>query len=350
MSKPPSVTEQAPTTIYDIAKLAEASPATVSRVLSNSSYHVSDGLRERILKAARELNYIPNGTGRQLKTKVSRTIGVMIPSVSNPYYASVVSGIEEIAFEKGYNVLLCNSRQNAAEEAKYLHMMFEQQVAGLIISPLPGNHDIIGRFIGRGLNVVAFDQTLECDGVCQIDFDYRKGGYLATRHLVECGHTSIAYLTAPLDRGSRKLIYEGYRQALTEAGISPDEQTMMISDTSGLPGEMSEFAAGRELGLTLLAQPKRPTAAFICNDMTAFGVLHVLSEHGVKVPVDISLIGFDNIKFGEMVSPSLTTIEQPKYELGKLACTLLLRNEGAGRERGVMLEPQLVRRASVQRM
>jgi LacI family transcriptional regulator len=337
-------------TIYDIAKTVNTSPTTVSRVLSNNGYPVSDKLRTKIINAAKELNYIPNIIGRQLKTKDNLTIGVLIPTISNPYYSSVVLGIEEVARSKGYNVLLCNSQQSVAQEKQCLQMLFERRIAGLIVSSISSNNKSIDQYIDRGMNVVAFDQLLDNSDVFQIDFDYKKGGYLATKHLIEKGHEKIAYLSAPLDRPSRNLIYEGYKQAFLESGIKLNEKLFLVSHSGEESiGNFNEFMNGQRLARKLLELPELPTAAFVCNDMTAFGVLNELNLQGIKVPNKISLVGFDNIEFGEMVNPPLTTIEQPKYDLGKLSCSILLDSiEGTSTNPyKIMLQPQLIERKSV---
>lgn len=337
-------------TIYDIAEKANASPTTVSRVLSNSGYPVSDKLKFNIIKVAKELKYVPNIIGKQLKTKINTTIGVLIPTLSNPYYSSVVIGIEEIARSKGYNVLLCNSNQSVEQEEQSLQMLLERQIAGLIVSSISSNNKLIEQYKDKGLSVVAFDQLIKNSDVFQIDFDYKRGGYLAAKHLIEKGHKKIAYLTAPLERPSRNLIYEGYKQALLESGIIPNEKLLLVSDFEDeAGGNFHEFTNGQKLARKLLELPRLPTAAFVCNDMTAFGVLNELNLHGVKVPNKISLVGFDNIEFGEMVNPSLTTIEQPKYDLGKLSCNILLESiEGVlTNPYKIMLQPQLIERNSV---
>jgi LacI family transcriptional regulator len=252
------------TTIYDIAKAVNASPTTVSRVLSNNGYPVSAKLKANIIKTAKELKYIPNIMGRQLKTKVSLTIGIIIPTISNPYYSSVVSGIEEIARSKGYNVLLCNSNQSIAQEEQCLKMLFEKQIAGLIISSISNNKKTIEQYIDLGLNIVAFDQLLDNGGLFQIDFDYKKGGYLATKHLIENGHAHIAYLTAPLDRPSRNMIYEGYKQAQLESNITPNDAWLLVSNSEDNPsGDLSEFTNGQRLGRRLLECAQLPSAAFV---------------------------------------------------------------------------------------
>ncbi|MDF2725274.1 MAG: transcriptional regulator, LacI family protein [Paenibacillus sp.] len=332
-------------TIHDIAKMAEVSSATVSRVLSNSSYPVSPELRSKIVKIAKENNYIPNLLGKQLKTKTSMTIGVVIPTITNLFYSSIILGVEEIARKNNYQVLLCNSFQDPALEDKYIQAMFEKQVRGLVISSISSDKQQLKHFIQMGLNVVAFDQRMEMDEVSQIDFDYRKGGYIATRHLIDNGHRNIAYLTAPLDRPSRISIHAGYMEAMKEAKLEP----LVQEGGGGAYSGTYEFENGKEQTRQLLAAGNKPTAIFACNDMMAFGVMNELSAHGLSVPGDVSVMGFDGIEFGQMLTPPLTTILQPTYEMGRLACHMLLDRliDEKKPEPGVTLQPKLLERKSV---
>lgn len=332
-------------TIHDIAKLASVSSATVSRVLSNSSYPVSPELRMKILRIAKEHNYVPNLLGKQLKTKTSMTIGVVIPTITNLFYSSIILGVEEIARKNNYQVLLCNSFQNPELEDKYIQAMFEKQVRGLVISSISSDKKQLKHFMELGLNVVALDQKVEVEDVSQVDFDYRQGGYMATRYLIGKGHRRIAYVTAPLDRPSRISIHEGYIDAMRESGLEPIVQAGGNETYSGT----YEFENGKEQTRRLLQSGERPTAIFACNDMMAFGVIHELHAQGLKVPEDVSVMGFDGIDFGQMMTPPLTTVLQPTYEMGRLACEMLMDVliEGRKPAGGAMLEPKLLERASV---
>jgi LacI family transcriptional regulator len=314
-------------------------------VLSNSSYPVSPELRSKILRIAKETNYVPNLLGKQLKTKTSMTIGVVIPTITNLFYSSIILGVEEIARKNNYQVLLCNSFQDPELEDKYIQAMFEKQVRGLVISSISSDKKQLKHFIDMGLNVVALDQKMEMEDVSQVDFDYRKGGYIATKHLLGKGHERIAYLTAPLDRPSRISIHEGYLAAMSEAGLEPIIQEGGKETYSGT----YEFENGKEQTRRLMDRGERPTAIFACNDMTAFGVVNELSSKGVKVPEDISVMGFDGIDFGQMMTPPLTTVLQPTYEMGRLACNMLLDVliDGKKPETGIMLQPKLLERESV---
>ncbi|MFD0961051.1 LacI family DNA-binding transcriptional regulator [Paenibacillus chungangensis] len=338
-----------PATIYDIAKHVNASPATVSRVLSNSNYPVRPALAEKIRKAAKELNYTPNSIGRQLKTNKTSTIGVIIPSITNPFYAAVVSGIEETASEQGYQVLLCNSQNDPELELQHLRNLQENQVKGVILSSIIDKNDALQQYLSRGYKVVTIDQNHPDINTCRINFDYIKGGAIIAAHLLEQGHRDIAFLSAPLDRPSRQLIYQGYAEALHIHEVEMDQSRVLISSPTDAGKPISEFQQGKQLTRQLLQSKPWPTAILASNDMLAFGVMNELINHGIRVPEEMSVVGFDNLEFAEIVAPALTTIEQPKQEMGAIACRMLidLLNNADNQPGEIMLQPQLVERKSV---
>ena len=335
-----------PITIHEIAAMANVSPATVSRVLSNSNYPVSKELQDKIRRIAKEVNYIPNRLGKQLKQKSSTMIAVIIPTIINPFYSSVVFGIEEVARKHNYTVITCNSLQDPALEEEYIRTIMEIQVKGLIISSISADKSLLRQSIEHGLNVVAIDQFIDEENVCQIKFDYRKGGYLATKHLLDLGHERIVYLTSKLDRPSRTSIHSGYIQAMREAGLDAITEE---SNSTELETAEHDFAMGKRLVRKVLAKKEQiPTAMFACNDMMAFGVIHELTEQGYHVPQDISVVGFDGIEFGMMIHPPLTTIKQPDYEMGKMACKILFdKMKGDDLPMyDLVLQPRLIQRSS----
>ncbi|MCC2683841.1 MAG: transcriptional regulator, LacI family protein [Paenibacillaceae bacterium] len=333
-------------TIHDIAKLADVSSATVSRVLSNSGYPVSKELRERITRIADEVNYVPNLLGRQLKTSTNTTIGVIVPSITNPFYSAVLLGIEEVARKNNYHVLLCNSLHAPELADQYIRTIFEKQIRGLIISAISSNKKLLQDYVARGLNVVAIDQKVDMSDLSQVEFDYHQGGLMATRYLLDNGHRRIAYVTAPLDRPSRKSILQGYTDAMLNAGLAVN---VIVAESKQVYSGVYEFENGKQLTSRLMEQEELPEAVLACNDMTAFGVIHQLQEAGLRVPDDVSVMGFDGIEFGQIMKPALTTIKQPNYEMGRLACAKLVETmQGeSGEPLHMMLQPALIERDSV---
>lgn len=337
------------TTIYDIAKAVGTSAATVSRVLSNSGYPVKDEIRRKILDAAKELNYSPNMIGRMLKKSETRDIGVIIPTITNPFYTRVVLGIEMEAGKRGYNVLLCNSFRNQEAEEKYIKALYQKQVGGIILSSISQQHSLISQLQEHGVQIVTFDQELTDLKCSRVGFDFSKGTMMAVEYLIQSGHRNIAFAASPLTRKSRRDNFEGYRMGLLKNGIEINDDYIIISEREEESTDSSyEFENGRMLALRLIDIPKRPTAVMCVNDMTAYGIMHELANVGVRVPDDISVIGHDNLEFSSMVNPPLTTVNHPSVETGKMAARLLIdRMEGTIEDDICLsLEPSLVLRNS----
>lgn len=337
-------------TIYDIAEEAGCSTATVSRVLSNSNYPVKEETRKKILETARKLNYEPNIIGRMLKKNESMDIGVIIPTISNPFYPQIILGIEQEARKRGYNILLCNSFRDSITEQKYIETLYRKQVKGIIISSIGENRRYLERLRKQGIVIVAIDQEIEGFKCSKVIFDYAKGGELATDYLIKQGHTNIAFLASPLTRKSRKDVLKGYKLSLLNNNIPLNEDNIIISDKEEeYENAIYEFKNGRLLAQRFLKRNAGSTAIFAVNDMTAFGVIQELTVNGIKVPDDISVVGFDNIEISSMINPPLTTINQPAYETGKLACQMLFDRFERGEETdiSIILEPSLIIRKSV---
>jgi LacI family transcriptional regulator len=340
-------------TIYDIAKKAGTSAATVSRVLSNSGYPVSKEIKKRILETANNMNYSPNLLGRMLKKCESRDIGVIIPNISNPFYPQLVLGIETEAKKHGFNILLCNSFRDAENEKKYIESMYQKQVRGIILSTIRKEHGFLRELCENGLRIVGFDQNIEDFQCNKVTFDFTASGMMAVDYLVGMGHKSIAFASSPLTRKSRREIFEGYKLGLMKNGMEFSKDHVYISEgEKEVENGTFEFEAGIRIAKKWLTEENRPTAIFAVNDITAIGIIHGLTISGVNVPEDVSVIGFDNIEFSIMVNPPLTTINQPAFDTGKLACKLLIDNlfENKNEFISLKLEPSLVERKSVKNL
>lgn len=235
-------------------------------------------------------------------------------------------------------------------ENGYVKTIFEQQIKGLIISSISPDQHTLTEYMKLGLKIIAIDQKIDLEEISQIGFDYRQGGYLATRYLIDQGHRNIAYVTAPLDRPSRRSVYEGYREALRESGIELNLGWVLIEDNDKIYHGIYEYENGKKMINRLLALADRPTAVFACNDMTAYGVINELANQGIRVPDEMSVVGFDDIEFSSMITSALTTIRQPDYEMGKLACSMLfdLLAGAKKQDMGIMLQPKLIKRQSVE--
>ena len=329
--------------IHDVARRAESSPATVSRVLSGSSYPVSEAMRRRIVEAAAELNYTANAIGRMLKTNDTHEIGVIVPTIANPFYAQIVVGIEKEAKERGYGMLLCNTLRDATDEDRYVETLFGKQVMGIALSSVAVDHARLRALQRKGLKVVFIDQEPSDANSGKVGLDFIRGGMLAAAHLLSNGHRSCAYFTAPLDKRSRVEVLEGFRLEHALRGRSLDPRHVLVDER--------EEESGRRLARRFLALTGRPTAVLAANDMIAIGAMQEFAARGVSVPDDVSVVGYDNIMLASLVRPGLTTVDPRSNEIGRLACRALVdMMEGETPEiRHVKVEPVLVERGSVKR-
>jgi LacI family transcriptional regulator len=339
-------------TLYDVAKAANTSIATVSRIINNKDYPIKEELVKRVNKEVKRLNYTPNLIGKQLKSQKSNDIGVIIPNITNEFYPQLISGIEHTARENGFNVLLCNSQRNPINERKYLESLLQRQVQGIIISSLERNHDFLQRLIANDVRIVVFDQDTDIN-CSKIIFDFEKGGYLAAKHLVDLGHRKIAFFSAPLNNYSRLKVYEGFTKYLELCGICLNKDYILISEEEEeFRDEIYEYENGKILTNKLLSQDNLPTSIFCINDMTAIGVIQVLQSNHIKIPEDISVLGFDNIPLSKMISPALTTIDQCTYKMGTVAAEILLSTLKDNKKKNIsfFLEPSLVIRNSTKKI
>lgn len=340
-------------TIIDIAKRAGVSPATVSRVLSNPDYSVRPELCARVREAAAQLNYRPNIFGRLLKGGSSREIGVIVPSITNPFYAELVSAVEQECMERGYTPIFCFSRNSPQLEARHLETLERKQVAGILLSCVHLTNEFLEDLSRRATTFVLFDQTHPQYEGDSVSFDFWGGGYLSTQYLLECGHRDIAFVSGPIDRYSRRQFFEGYKQALRDVGQRFNNRRVLLYDEADQDaGSEYDFHCGQELGKLLLKSEYLPDAVVTVNDMMAIGVIKMLEQEGIYVPADISVVGFDNIAISALVVPALTTIHQPATETGTIAARILLdRIEGEPVEQGkIILKPTLIERNSVRKV
>ncbi|WP_034601877.1 LacI family DNA-binding transcriptional regulator [Clostridiisalibacter paucivorans] len=335
-------------TIYDIAKLANTSTATVSRVLNDTGYPVKEELKKRVIKAAKELNYTPNLVGRHLKTSKSNDIGVIVPSISNPYYSLLVNGVENVARKRGYNILLCNSHRDPQREKDYLESLYQKQVEGIIISSITSDTEYIKKLQINGLKIAAFDQDIDLD--CnKVNFDYYRGGCIAAQYLIDRGHRDIGFISAPLTRYSRKELFRGFADTLKINNIAIKKDLIKISEFEEETEDQTyEYKNGKQLVQQIIKKGNIPSAIFCINDMTAFGVIQGLQKNHIQIPQDVSVMGFDNITISEIINPSLTTIDQCTHEMGSLAAEVLINNIEDENKKYIstMLQPTLVVRNS----
>src|SRR5215212_2802694 len=326
-------------TIYDVARLAGVSTATVSRAL-NGTGQIAPSTRATIEAAVDQLGYRPNTIARSLVTKSTQTIALLLPDISNPFYAALVSGIQEAALGHGHTMLLCTTESDAEREEHYLRVLRAKQVDGALVDGLVLPSDRIARFVEEGFPIVCLDRDIDSRSIPLVQVDNRAGGRLATEHLLALGHTRIAHVTGAGELGISDERLAGYRDALTGAGLPVDFQLV----------EEGRFTddGGHDAARRLLEREPGVTAIFAANDLSALGVLNAVAEAGKRVPDDVSVVGFDDLHLSAYTAPPLTTIRQPAVEIATLATEILI-GLTKGREVEEMrhlLEPELVVRAS----
>lgn len=329
-------------TITDVAKKAGVSVATVSRYFSNNGYPVSKEAGFRIDLAASALEYTPNIVGRMLKTNTSRDIGVIIPTIMNPFYPDVLLGIEKTAARRGYQILLCNSLRNSETEIKYIDSLYQKQVRGIIIASTEGSEDKFKNMKSKGMVVVNLEGGGNIDCCSGVEFNFNEGAKLLALHLKSLNHEKIAFLTSPLTKKSRRDILKGIENVYGKGNIL----VLTDNDETESEGGIYEYEVGRRLATKLLGYSNRPSAVIAVNDITAAGVIKGLTESGYKVPNDFSVAGFDNIELSAMITPALTTVDQPGFATGESAANMLIDQIENKENQYSVIEPELIIRAS----
>ncbi len=278
----------------------------------------------------------------------------MIPNISNQFYLQTILGINNIAFENGYNLILCNTMRRVEKEREYLRMLYERQARGVILSSIDEDPSAVCGYIKKGMKFVLLDQRIENSNCSCINFDSRKGAAIAVNYLISQGHRRIAFATTPLTRWTRKEVFRGYKEALKNADIEYSEELLYVSGREFDSDDSDyEVNSGSILAKQFIENRHDATAVLCINDMVAFGFIRTLSKLGLQVPEDISVVGFDDIPFADTFLPALTTIRYPSNETGKLAAVMLfsnINNKGESITLDMNLEPRLVVRDTVNRI
>lgn len=303
-------------TIQDVAQLAGVSVATVSRVLNRSSA-VTESTREAVLEAIKTLNYQPNLLGRNLRKMETRMVLVLLPNISNPFYARIVKGMEDIAHNNGYNVMLCNTDSNAHRERVYIDLTRNKLADGIILMAPEIDVQELDE-LGKNIPVVQCCEYKKEVQVSHVSIDDEAAAYDGMRYLIGLGHRRIGMISAKKSYLSRVQRENGYQRALKEAGLPIDASLIKHGDY--------RYISGINAMEELLRLKDKPTAIFAISDIMALGALRAIKQHGMNVPQDVAVMGFDNISSSSMSDPMLTTVSQPKYELGCKAMELLLRH------------------------
>jgi LacI family transcriptional regulator len=302
-------------TIREVAQHAQVSVATVSHVINRTRF-VDPETQERVRQAIEALGYRPNMLARSLRRRETRTIGLIVPDNANPFFAEFARVIEDAGFAEGYSVILCNSDRSETKEETYIDVLLAKQVDGLIIMSLTDRVDLLQRVLDAAVPLVVVDRKLTDLAVSQVFIANEQGGYLAGRYLLELGHRRVGCIGGPSDGNPSWDRVLGFARALAEAGAP-------LPGGAIVPGDFRY--SGGEAGMrTLLERDPKLTAVFASNDLMAIGAVCALRRAGLRVPEDVSVIGFDNILQASTMNPPLTTIEQPINELGQATARLLL--------------------------
>jgi DNA-binding LacI/PurR family transcriptional regulator len=302
-------------TAKDVAKRAGVSIATVSRVV-NSHESVRPEIRARVLLAIEALGYRPSRAAQLLRAKRGHVIGLIIPDIQNPFFTAVARGIEDVAYQHGYSLILCNTDENSDKERLYLDVMRAEAVAGVILATTVEDNPNVGRFFEDGIPVVAIDRHLNDPRIDSVMVDSVQGTLEAMSHLIELGHRRIGFISGPVTITTMAERRDGYLSAHKRHDLIASPELMRF----GYPRLADGYACAQEL--LQLSWP--PTALFVANNLMALGALQAIQERGLSIPHGISLVSFSDMPWASLLQPPLTAIVQPDYELGQKAAELLL--------------------------
>lgn len=326
-------------TIQDVAKRAGVAPITASRVINNNGY-ASQEARERVRRAAAELGYVPNSLARSLRSHRSNTLALIVSDITNPFFTTIARGVEDTASDAGYTVIFCNTDESPVEERKYMSVILQKRVDGILLVPAGNGEESLRAAREQGTPVVVLDRRLSSPTADVVRCDSAAGAREMTRLLLELGHQRIALLNGPEGIPTAEDRAAGFRQALEEAGLAEAGQVLWGRFTTQSGAEMVREALERD---------PRPTALFAANNFIAIGALKALGELGVRVPEEAALVGFDDLPAALVTFPFLTVVAQPAYEMGKQATLLLLERLAKRRDAKaaeIVLPTEIILRAS----
>lgn len=308
-------------TSSDVAHRAGVSAMTVSRVVNNSGY-VSGPTRSRVERAIAELGYVPNALARQLRSKRTKTLALVVSDISNPFFTTIARGVEDVAAPRGFSVMYCNTDESEKEEAQYVLMLIERQVDGVLLVPARSSGTSFRLLHAHRIPVVVLDRRVAARRVDCVRTDSEAGAHALTRHLLALGHRRIAVLTGRRTISTSVERVAGCRRAMEEAGLALDDELVRYGGfTFGNPNQADGYRMVQEL---LASASPRPTAIFAANNFIAFGAIRALHETGLRVPEDMSVVAFDDLPSEWVMEPILTVAAQPAYEIGRRAATMLL--------------------------
>nr|WP_321512878.1 LacI family DNA-binding transcriptional regulator [uncultured Pseudodesulfovibrio sp.] len=329
-------------TIKDLARKLSVSPSTVSRALSDHP-DISSATKRKVVEAAEKYHYQPNQLAQSLQKKRSNTIGVIVPEIRHHFFSNVISGIEEVAYEHGYIIMVCQSNETLSREIINTQALVSNQVAGLLIaiSSETTNSEHLSAVIHHNVPLVQFDRVVEELDTSKVVIDDYRAAYGAVTHLVESGYRRIAHLAGQDGIALNRHRFEGYRDAMRDHGLVVDEKYHLHG---GYREEDGRAGAEEYLAMDVL-----PEAILAINDPVAVGLFTRFKEAGLRIPEDVALVGFSDTPAAALIEPALTTVYQPAFEMGRTAVALLLKQFEAGKDftpETVTLETELLVRGS----
>ena len=328
-------------TIYDVAREAGVSMATVSRVVNNNT-NVKPLTRKKVYEAIEMLGYRPNAVARGLASKKTTTVGVVIPDISNTFFSEVARGIEDIANMYHYNIILCNADKRKEKEIRVINTLLEKQVDGLLFMGGTVTDEHRDAFRTTNVPIVLCATSEATNTYASVDINHEKAAYDAVTLLLNHGHRQIGFICGSLEDTNNGLArYNGYKKALESAGLEMREEMVRIGNL--------RYDSGIDATKYFLGLEPRPTAIFTATDEMAIGAIHAIQDFGLRVPHDISVVGIDNIRMASMVRPQLTTVAQPMYDLGAVAMRLLTKliNKETVEDTRVILSHEVITRNSL---
>lgn len=304
--------------LKDVAKQAGVSIATVSRVINNPDA-VNVATRRKVEKAIKQLNFRPSRVAQRLRSREggSKTIGLVLPDILNPFYVDVLRGVEDYAYANGYAVITCNFAQDEARENLYLDILRSESVDGMVVAPVHGRDQKVVQLVKAGIPIVCVDRGLTGADADVVLVDNRKGAYDAVSHLIGLGHKRIAFISGLPQIPTSGERLAGYKEALQKHAIPVAGELIKYGD--------SKHESGLKLSEELLRGPHPPTALFTGNNLITLGALETIHKNGLHIPGDIAIVGFDDMYWSISLNPPLTAVRQPGYDMGQRAAELLLQ-------------------------
>ena len=333
-------------TIKDVAKMAGVSTTTVSHVINKTRF-VAKETEEAVMQAIKSLKYSPSAVARSLKVNTTKSIGMIVTTSESPYFAEIIHAVEDHCYRQGYSLFLCNTQNDPEKIKNHVEMLTKKRVDGLLVmcsEYTQHSLDVLSSFSSVPMVVMDWGPNTDTDIIEDNSF---TGGYLATKHLIDCGHKAIGLIAGELDKTTARTRYEGFVKAMNEGNLPIHENWIMEG--------FFEPEDGYECMNKILAQDSLPTAVFCCNDVMALGAISAITEKGLRVPDDISIIGYDNIHSSRFYAPPLTTIHQSKSRLGAQAVNLLFerianKDNNNHEKHRIAIHPELVIRKSVRNL